>query len=262
MEKQSVSICIEDTSEILIFNLSMKSSLIQFKKKHFLPTRTRIHRSRIRDRAKSLKPLTYSMVSMIMLQQRVCTGLPQRSECWDKIVSEKCIAEKIRPFALRLRCLSRNVDHVNNIPALCPLCSRLRCYRGCISSLQPRCYVEGGFSAAVISLPLNNTQRGAARRRIARACGIIQCRVKRLICCAMAVTHLTITATKKPQVGTMVGVDERWGGGRIDARKYDTPDIPRTLRYTFLVPARYYCCVIDLFLRFLYADHYVSIKIF
>lgn len=131
--------------------------------------------------------------------------------------------------------LSRNVDHVNNIPALCPLCSRLRCYRGCISSLQLRCYVEGGFSAAVISLPLNNTQRGAARRRTARACGIIQCRVpwsvKRLICCAMAVTHLTIGVTKNRRSEQCRC---RWTTeGRIDARKYDTPDIPWTLRCTF-----------------------------
>lgn len=81
-----------------------------------------------------------------------------------------------------------------------------------------RCYVEGGFSAAVISLPLNNTQRGAAQRRIARACGIIQCRVpwsvKRLICCAMAVTHLTISV-KKTADRNNVGVDERRGNGSM-----------------------------------------------
>lgn len=99
-----------------------------------------------------------------------------------------------------------------------------------------RCYIEGGFSAAVISLPLNNTQRGAAQRRIARACGIIQCwvpwSVKRLICCAMAVTHLTISVKKTCRSEQCWC---RWTTGeRIDARKYDTPGILWTLRCTFL----------------------------
>lgn len=47
---------------------------------------------------------------------------------WDKIVGEKCIAEKNVCLATlhspcvasRVRHLSRNVDHVNNIPALYP----------------------------------------------------------------------------------------------------------------------------------------------
>lgn len=53
------------------------------------------------------------------------TGSSWRSKYWDKIIIEKYFAEKM--FApLSVVRFSRNVGHVNNIPALCPLCSRLR----------------------------------------------------------------------------------------------------------------------------------------
>jgi len=154
--------------------------------------------------------------------------------------------------------LSRNVDHVNNIPALCPLCSRLRCYRGCISSLQPRCYVEGGFSAAPLSVfhSITHNDESCACTRLYTA--LSPWSVKRLICCAMAVTHLTITAAKKPQIGTMsvsMNNGRREGGGRgwIDMSCGNTTRriFHRYFAYTFSF--KQYCTAIDLFLRFLYA---------
>lgn len=105
----------------------------------------------------------------------------------------------------------------------------------------------------VISLPLNNTQRGAARRRIAHACGIIQCRVpwsvKRLICCAMAVTHLTITVTKNRRVSQCRC---RWTMGENESiRRNMIRRIFHGHLLYFLVSIKRY--VIDPFLRFLYA---------
>lgn len=140
-----------------------------------------------------------------------CIGSPWRSKRWDKIVGEKCIAEKMLvplPFApssawaLSLS-LSRNVDHVNNIPTLCPLCSRLRCYRGCISSLQSRRRDVTSRAASLPPLsvfhsithsaePRDDESRVHAALYSAESCEVL----KGLICCAMAVTHLTISATK------------------------------------------------------------------